>query len=73
MVKDKKPFGVNLDAGLVRELDREVKKGSYLKLSRSEVVEGMLQLLLETVDRKKFSETLRARIIQIRKERAKPK
>ena len=69
MAKEKKAFGINVDTKIEKALRAQVKKGKYLKLSKSEVVEEMLWIVLENItDEEKFSERLRARIIKRRKE-----
>ena len=53
---------------LLKEIDLEVDQADYLNVSRSEMIEVMLEVLLAQVkDKDKFSEYLRAQIIEKRK------
>ena len=53
---------------LLNRIDIEVEKARYLDVSRSEVIEIMLEIVLDAVeDKDKFSRNLRARVIEKRK------
>ena len=68
MKEDKIRFGIVMSEGLEKGLSKEVKKGKYLKVNRSEVIETMLEMVFEKIEnRDKFSEYLRSRIIEKRK------
>lgn len=57
---------------LLKEIDLEVDQADYLNVSRSEMIEVMLEVLLTQVkDKDKFSEYLRAQIIEKRKKERK--
>lgn len=72
MREEKAKFGILISKELAKELSAIVKEGEYMKLTRSEVIEEMLEMVAEhIVDMEKFMEVLRGRIIERRKERAR--
>ena len=68
MRKKEKMIAARVSEKLLKEIDLEVDQADYLNVSRSEMIEVMLEVLLAQVkDKDKFSEYLRAQIIEKRK------
>lgn len=69
MTEKKIRFGIAIGEKLEKKVGTQVQRGAYLKVTRSEVIEEMLWIVLEQVKNADvFSEKLRVRIIERRKQ-----
>ena len=72
MRKKEKMIAARVSDKLLKEIDLEVDQADYLNVSRSEMIEIMLEVLfMQVKDKDKFSEYLRGQIVEKRKSERK--